>query len=136
MEVLQLGPLNLEFLLASVWRSHYHINVAVFYRPPSSSVTSLSDIYTLLETLLPSSFRNFMLAGDFNVDFNDSTHLLYSHLSTIFSSFGLSQVVPCSTCTFTCGRSTLLDLALVSDPLLSPAVLSLLLGILIILVPI
>ena len=39
---------------------------------------------------------------------------LYSHLNTILSSFGLSQVVPCSTRTSTCGRSTL---AVVSDPL-------------------
>ena len=65
----------------------------------------------------PSLFCNFVLVGDFNVDFCNSSHILYQKLLTILSSFSLTQVVPSPTHTTSCtGKSTLIDLALVSSP--------------------
>ena len=74
-------------------------------------------MYSILESFNQSLFRNFVLVGDFNVDFCNSSQILYQKLLTILSSFSLSQVVPSPTHTTSCtGKSTLVDLALVSSP--------------------
>ena len=115
-KVLQQGPLDLEFLLVSVQCAHFRLSLAVLYRPPSSSVLYLDNLYNSLESVHPSYFSNFVLVGDFNIDFCNPSHILYQRLLTILSSFSLTQVVPSPTHTSSTGKSTLIDLALVSSP--------------------
>ena len=62
-KVIVKGPATLEFLVLSV------SNYLVMYRPPSSPVSALDNFYTALEGLDPSYFSNFVLLGDFNIDF-------------------------------------------------------------------
>ena len=114
-KVLQQGPLDLEFLLVSVQCAHFRLSLAVLYRPPSSSVLYLDNLYNSLESVHPSYFSNFVLVGDFNIDFCNPSHILYQRLLTILSSFSLTQVVPSPTHTSSTGKSTLIDLALVSS---------------------
>ena len=115
-KVLQQGPLNLEFLLVSVQCAHFRLILALFYRPPSSSTVYFDCLYSVLESIHHSYFSNFVLVGDFNIDFCNPSHNLYQRLLTILSSFSLTQVVPSPTHTSCTGNSTLIDLALVSSP--------------------
>ena len=65
----------------------------LLYRPPSSSVFVLDNLFSVLESLEPSYFSNFVLIGDFNIDYNSSFHPLRQRLDTIVSSFSFVQVV-------------------------------------------
>ena len=88
--------------------------VKCFYRPPSSP-SSIFD--TLCETLLSvphSYFSNFVILGDFNVNF-DVSHHFYTHLSDFMTSFSLSQVVTSPTHFSHCGHPSLIDLVFVSN---------------------
>jgi len=96
-KVLQQGPLDLEFLLVSVQCAQFKLSLAVLYRSPSSHISYFDNLYSILESFNPSLFRNFVLVGDFNVDFCNSSHILYQKLLTILSSFSLTQVVPSPT---------------------------------------
>ena len=62
-----------------------------------------------------SVFSNFIL-GDFNIDFCNYHHPLFSKLSTFLRSFVLTQVVPKPTHFNSSGSSTLIDLVLMSVP--------------------
>ena len=116
-KVLQQGPLDLEFLLVSVQCAQFKLSLAVLYRPPSSPVSYFDNLYSVFESFNPSLFHNFVIVGDFNVDFCNPSHALYQKLLTILSSFSLTQVVPSPTHTTPCtGKSTLIDLALVFSP--------------------
>jgi len=69
------GPANLELLVVSLSRNNFKLCLGVFYRPPSSP-NSIFDI--LCNTLFftnQSHFSNFVIVGDFNVNF-DSSHPL------------------------------------------------------------
>ena len=78
--VLPYGSADLELLVVSLSRNNFHLCLCVFYRPPSSP-SSIFD--TLCETLLSvphSYFSNFVILGDFNVNFDVSHHFLYTSL--------------------------------------------------------
>ena len=51
------------------------------------------NLFLYLQSLHTSQFSNYILLGDFNVNFCNTNHPLYSKLYNIFSSFGLTQVV-------------------------------------------
>ena len=91
----------------------YHLGL--FYRPPSSGVQSLQSLCTYFESLDSSYFYNFVLLGDFNVDFYNQSHFLYPHLNSILHSFSLHQVVEGHTHISPSGNASLIDLALVSN---------------------
>ena len=72
---------------------------------------------TLCKTLLSvphSYFPNFVILGDFNVNF-DVSHHFYTHLSDFMTSFSLSQVVTSPTHFSHCGHPSLIDLVFVSN---------------------
>ena len=113
-DVLVKGPQDFEFLVVRVNKNLYKFCIGVFYRPPSSTYQSFVDFCTFLETLNISSFSNFVLLGDFNIDCNNPSHFLYPLLSNLMQTFSLTQVVPEATHLNTKGTATLIDLALVS----------------------
>ena len=100
--------------VVSLSRNSFQLCLSVFYRPPSSP----SSIFgTLSETLLfvpHSYFSNFVILGDFNVNF-DVSHHFYTHLSDFMTSFSLSQVVTSPTHFSHCGHPSLIDLVFVSN---------------------
>ena len=85
--------------------------LSVFYRPPLSP-SSIFD--TMCDTLFSINHSNFVILGDFNVNFEVSHHF-YRHLSDLMTSFSLSQVVDSPTHFSHCGHSSLIDLVFVSN---------------------
>ena len=67
-------------------------------------------------TLNISSFSDFVLLGDFNIDCNNPSHFLYPLLSNLMQTLSLTQVVPEATHVNTNGTATLIDLHLVNTP--------------------
>ena len=57
---------------------------------------------------------NYIIIGDFNIDFLHPEHRIFSKLLCILNSFDLTQVVPSDTHTSHNGKNTLIDLALIS----------------------
>ena len=74
------------------------------------------SLFCTLEILNPFCFSSFLLLGDFNVNFCNTSHYLYSHLDHISASFCLLQVVPSFTHVKSNGTKSLIDLAFLSDP--------------------
>ena len=71
-----------------VWKSllyHYLkvilncVCVCVFYRPPSSPPAVFDNLCDVLLSVEQSYFSNFVLLGDFNVNF-DTSHSFYPYL--------------------------------------------------------
>ena len=60
-------------------------------------------------------FSNFVLLEDFNVNFRNSSHPLFSDLCKILHSYSLTQEVQEDTHTSPQGSTSLIDLALVSE---------------------
>ena len=68
----------------------------------------------------PASFSSFILLGDFNVNFLNTEHSLFSYVSDVLYSFSLTQVVPSDTHVSLNGNVSLIDLAmLLIYPILS-----------------
>ena len=60
-------------------------------------------------------FSTFVLLGDFNIDFLNQEHPLFSKLLYIMNSFDLTQVVSSPTHVSHNGKETLIDLAFISS---------------------
>ena len=115
-KVLLTGPAQLECLLISIYRNCHRINIGTFYRPPSSSVSVMGHLFSVLESLDSSYFSNFVLLGDFNINFCNPNLPLYSKLTSLMQLFSSTQVVQGTTHSSTGGKESLLDIALVSTP--------------------
>ena len=115
--LLQGGPNNLEFLSVSIVHTPFvnRLCVCLFYRPPSSPVSIFNDLCTTLHIVNPAQFSNFLLIGDFNVNFCNQEHYLFSYVSGILYSCSLCQVAPSYTHISPTGTKSLIDLALLSN---------------------
>ena len=114
MNVLLSGPNSLELLsvlLSSPCSSNKHC-ITLLYHPPSAPV---SELCTALQILNPTVYTNFLLIGDFNIDFCNQSHPYFSRLQSIFLPFSLSQVVDTHTHLNVTGSATLIDLAFISN---------------------
>ena len=114
-DVLLCGPAGLELIVVSLFRNHFKFCIGVFYRPPSSS-PAIFDLLcsSLFQYVHQSYFSNFVIVGDFNVDFI-STHPLYAHLSDFMTIFCLSQILDSPTHFSSTGKPSLIDLVFVSN---------------------
>ncbi len=113
--LLQGGSHNLEFLALSVTSMSVATKfcICLFYRPHASSPVSIFDnLCTTLQMFNPAQFSTFLLLGDFNVNFCNPQHYLFSHASDILYSFSIVQVVPSFAHLSTNGSTSLIDLAL------------------------
>ena len=63
----------------------------------------------------PAYFSTILLLGDFNVDFCNSQHFMFSHLNNLLCNFSLTQVVLSFTHVSPNGSKSLIDLALLAD---------------------
>ena len=82
-----------ELLFVDLRLRHGPVMFGLYYRPPSSQPTSLSDLETALESIPPASMKNFVLVGDFNINLLQPDSPSTIELTNITSSFHLSQVV-------------------------------------------
>ena len=105
---------NLELLVVPLSRNNFKLCLCIFYRPPSSSNFIFDILCNTLFSIDQSHFSNFVIVGDFIVNF-DSFHPLYPRLSEFMSSFSLSQVVSSPTHFSYSGQPSLIDLVFVSN---------------------
>ena len=83
------GPSGIEFLLTTVCRMNNpneKLNIGLWYRPPANS-SALDILYSTLESLDVSFLSSFVLLGDFNIDFYNTGHPLFSKLDNISNDF-------------------------------------------------
>ena len=102
----------MKFLLVSVCnvnRFHCKQYIGLWYRPPVNS-EAVDVLSSVLKSLDVNILSNFILIGDFNIDFCNSHHPLFFKLSCILHSFILTQVVSEPTH----AHQFLIDLALLS----------------------
>ena len=109
------GPAELELIIVSLCKSGFKLCLGVFYRPPSSQSSIFDNLCETLLTVDQVYFSNFVLLGDFNVNFCN-THPLYSYISNLMSSLSLTQVVSSPThFTSSTEQFSLIDLVFVSN---------------------
>ena len=107
---------NLELFTVTVHNGCCKVCISLFYRPPSSPPEVFDNLCTFLEVLDITQFSNFILLGDFNVNFVNTLHPSFSRLSNIINTFCLSQVVTDHTHVSPNGHTSLIDLVLMSSP--------------------
>ena len=78
-ETLLHGPSDLEFMLVALCNSACKLCIGLLYRPPSSPASVFETLSSHLLDVSVSSFSNFVLLGDFNVDYNNLSHPLFSN---------------------------------------------------------
>ena len=104
---------GLELLTVVVNKESTRACISLFYRPPSSSAHILDTLCTYLESLSVPQFSNFVLLGDFNINFcTQSNSTLFTKLESFFA---LQQVVTEPTHVHHNGTSSLIDLVFVSN---------------------
>ena len=91
------------------------LTIALMYRPPNSCQSLFDTLFCTLCNLDVSMFSNFVLLGDFNIDYFCTQSPLFSKLNFIVSSFNLTQLVSEPT-RVSNNSSTLIDLIFVSTP--------------------
>ena len=72
-------------------------------------------VYTTLQILNPVKFHSFVIIGDFNVNFCNKDHHLFSYIGDTLCNFSLTQVVLSHTHISPSGASSLLDYVLLPD---------------------
>ena len=88
----------------------------LYIAPPSSGSEFLDTLYNILCSINIDLFSNFILIGDFNIDFLSQTHRDFSQLTSITTSFLLQQVIRTPTHFSHSGTPSLIDLAFLSNP--------------------
>ena len=83
--------------------------------PPDSNHLVLDNVNHVLCTMDHTLFPNFVLLGDFNIDYNNTSHPFHHHLLGFMSTLCLTQVVSEPT-RLSSHSSTLIDLVLLSQP--------------------
>ena len=110
---------GLELLSVAVGKDSYKACISLFYRPPSSSFFIFDTLCNYLESVLVPRYSNFILLGDFNVNFcNQSEHPLFVKLETLSHAFAFQQIVSEPTHVHHNGHASLIDLVFVSNPVL------------------
>ena len=87
----------------------------MLHRPPSHSCDVLNSLYDTLFSLNTSLCTNFILVGDFNIDFCNHNNPLYSKLVSVTSSFFLYEAIKEPTRHNPSGTSSTIDLAFISS---------------------
>ena len=110
------GRPELELVIVSVRLFSVSLSIALFYRPPGSPFVILDNLLTALCThVSPTLLTNFILLGDFNINYLDVTHPLFLKLLSVSNSLTLTQVVSDPT-HYSSNSSSLIDLVFLSSP--------------------
>lgn len=89
--------------------------IAIFYRPPSSDVNYFDTFCDIVENLDIVNYSNFILVGDFNIDYLTTSHHLLPRLNGLCELLSLNQVVTEPTHSSSSGSQTLIDHVFLSD---------------------
>ena len=110
------GPADLELLIVSLCKGKFKLCLGVFYRPPSSPPDIFDNLCELLLSVDLSHFSNFVLIGDFNVNFLCESSSLFPYICNLSNSFSLTQVVDSPTHFTSENHSSLIDLCPICIP--------------------
>ena len=86
-----------------------------FYRPPSSDVNYFDTFCDIVENLDIVNYSNFILVGDFNIDYLTTSHHPLPRLNGLCKLLSLNQVVTEPTHSSSSGSQTLIDHVFLSD---------------------
>ena len=105
---------DLEFLPTGISFTfcNFKFCLGVFYRPPSSDVSYFDHFCSVVENLI--TLILFWWA-DFNIDFYNTTHHLYSRLKCLWELLSLEQIVTEPTHSSPNGNQSLIDLVFLSN---------------------
>ena len=92
------------------------LGLLFFYKPPSAPSLIFDTLFEVMENLNIAQFCNFIFLGDFNINFNDPSHHLFSKLCNVSQLFNLTQVVNGFIHTSPLGNPALIGLAFISSP--------------------
>ena len=106
----------LELLTLSIQCVSFKVHLSLFYRSPSSNALIFDTLFNYLESINAGQLSNFILLGDFNVNFANTSHPLYSNLCTLSSLYCLTQVVTGPTHEHHEGTTSTIDLVFMSEP--------------------
>lgn len=113
-------PPALEILTLSVLFDNlkciYIFYICLFYRPPSSTNSIFDTLFSYFECMDIYKFKNFVLLGDFSVNYDNPSHPMFSNLCTISNLYCLNQVVSGPTHEHHDGSRSTIDLVFVSEP--------------------
>ena len=110
------GTHELELIIISVRLQFSSLTIALFYRPPGTPPAVLDDLLTVLCTnVSPVLLSSFILLEDFNVNYFDTSHHLFSKLLFVTNSLALTQVVSDATY-YSTNSNSLIDLVFLSSP--------------------
>ena len=83
--------------------------IAIFYGPPNSDVNYFDTFCDVVENLDIVNYSNFILVGDFNIDYLTTSHHLLPRLNGLCELLSLNQVVTEPTHSSSSGSQTLID---------------------------
>ena len=83
----------LEFLPLCIEFCKRKFCISIFYRPSSSDVIYFDAFCNIIESLDIVKCSNFILLGDFNIDFYSTDHPMMSRLTNFCNTLMLTQVV-------------------------------------------
>ena len=106
-------PIPLKFSLFLYFVVILKFIYAFFYRLPSSTTSIFDTLFSYLGSI---NVCNFILFGDFNINFDNPCHPMYSNLCTITTLYCLSQSVTGPTHVHHDGSKSTIDLVFVSEP--------------------
>ena len=111
-------------LYHTTWSSFLYLLLIIVLRQgllyfidhPTLLLLFLIPCFIFWRALTQLIFYNFVLLGDFNVNFDNISHPLYLRLNSIAQFFSFSQVVSGHTHIASPGTSSLIDLVFLSSP--------------------
>ena len=110
-----LPPPSLELISLSIHSDKVQFRICIFYRPPNSTRYIFDTLCSYLVSICANNFHNFVLLGDFNVNFDDVSHPLYSDLCDLSTMLNMSQVVVGPTHIHHHGSCSTIDLVFISN---------------------
>ena len=106
----------LELLTLPILRDNFKVHVCLFYRPISSSALIFDTLFSHLESINVGQLSNFILLGDFNVNYFNMSHPMHSNLCILSSLYCLKQTVTGPTHEHHDGNTSTIDLVFMSEP--------------------
>ena len=106
----------LELLTLSIQCVSFKVHLSLFYRPPNSNAFIFDTLLNYLESINAGQLSNFIILGDFNVNYANTSHPLYSNLCSLSSPYCLTQVVAGPTREHHNGTTFTIDLVFMSEP--------------------
>ena len=106
---------QLELISLSFYFNKIQICTCVFYRPPNSTRCIFDTLCSYLVSICANKFHNFVLLGDFNVNYDNESNPLHHDLCNLSSMFNISQVVVGPTHVHNNGSQLTIDLVFASN---------------------